>query len=163
METAYNLSAEALTLHALHNIAAGTELTVDYIKGCKVKSARAELLEDLGFTCDCHMCDRTNPQFAASKRRRARKLKGKLPDVDEEDDTDPKAVPRTVAEIVELMDMAGLAVRKIRKWYQVAARNCAPSRTQEPSDMVDREDPAQSGGDARRGSRGDAEDFGEAR
>ena len=76
---AYNPVLEKETFHAIHDITAGEELTIMYIRGVnRTRSQRQTELEKWGFLCTCLACDDT------LKGREREDKRAKLFDLDQE-------------------------------------------------------------------------------
>lgn len=53
----WNENLQKLTIHAIHDIAKGDEITIFYLAACRNRSARLHALQtDFRFTCSCSLC-----------------------------------------------------------------------------------------------------------
>ena len=72
---AWSRSRQQLTLHAVRPIAAGEELTINYLgggNGARARPERQAALGGLGFCCACGVCALPPAEVAESDARRAR-------------------------------------------------------------------------------------------
>ena len=68
---AWNAKRRAQVIHALDDIALGSEISVSYLDNAS-GTRRTERQEELGFACVCDICSLSGPSLAESDSRRSR-------------------------------------------------------------------------------------------
>ncbi|RYP23565.1 hypothetical protein DL765_001079 [Monosporascus sp. GIB2] len=68
----WNGDLELETIHAIKDICAGEEITIDYSDGGPSDTRRAKLRQSFGFDCDCVVCSLPPAELKASDDRRRR-------------------------------------------------------------------------------------------
>ncbi|KAH8891977.1 SET domain-containing protein [Thozetella sp. PMI_491] len=125
----FNTTLESFTVHALHDIPAGDEITISYLGDqLAAPEVRQSLLKQShDFLCGCPICDSASPRARESADRRA-EFRRKLTEYAEGEAQDEGAMLET---LIHAYEEEGLAGRELASIYLAAAKVAAERQQHE--------------------------------